>query len=399
MNYSVVPVVPGVDLFTHSRSKFIHCRIWDKQSQKYLRRTTGKLTIEEAKQWTLENLSDLFQIQPTERGGGTNSVRKLLTRYIEYQRTRLEAGEIAKATFTCYEGISSHFMKWLPENGYKKIADIKRASFIDYALTRATMDGYARNTVNNEVMYIRMWWKWLQDSEIVSRPINIPKLKGAISTKVSGEPFAEGHLEAIKVAIDEFVADKNTLISDYNRQLFALYIALLEESGARQHEVHNLKWSNVKAKETMTARQRVINTMHVPHNTKRGYRQSVFKGTAFVKISELQKEVIGEIDKDTYVFRCEDENKVVDRSTFSRYWTKIMRRLNMAYTLHTFRAHRITQLILGGTETHMVARNMGLSPAQISKTYLRFTPAEHFENLVQKDIKEKKELKVLIERV
>jgi len=56
------------------------------------------------------------------------------------------------------------------------------------------------------------------------------------------------------------------------------------------------------------------------------------------------------------------------------------------YKLHTFRSHRITQLILGGNEPALVARNLGLSVKQIEKTYLRFIPSAHFEKMVQQDL-------------
>ena len=44
----------------------------------------------------------------------------------------------------------------------------------------------------------------------------------------------------------------------------------------------------------------------------------------------------------------------------------------------------------------LVARNLGLSPGQISKIYRRFTVAGHWDSLVMKDKKPDSELRVLI---
>ena len=66
------------------------------------------------------------------------------------------------------------------------------------------------------------------------------------------------------------------------------------------------------------------------------------------------------------------------------------------YPLHTFRSHRITELIMSGVEMPLVARHLGLSPNQISKTYLRFIIAGYWDSLVRKDKKPDSELRVLI---
>ncbi len=387
-----------MDLFRNPRSRFVYCRVWDKDLQQYSRRSTGKLTVEEAREWTIQNLAELFQLKPSQRGGGTNSIRRHIIDHLEYQRKRLDAQEISEATFICYDKNARHFIRWFADNGYKRLADIKRTSLQEYALNRSTKDGMSANTINGEVTFLRMWWKWLQDNEIIVRPIQVSKLRIGVHHRTSGEAFAKGDLERIYQAIDEFVKDSNSQVSEYNRQLFALFIRLLDQSGARQHEVHQLKWKHVAVGQTQTHRERVINHIKVPHSCKRGARVSVFRGLCLLELQGLHEdnELIEGTTPSDYLFRNEQENTPVDRSTFSRYWVAIMKKMNLSYTLHTFRAHRITQLVMSGVETHLVARNLGLSPAQIEKTYLRFAPAAHYEKLVQRDVEPDKELRRLI---
>ena len=122
----------------------------------------------------------------------------------------------------------------------------------------------------------------------------------------------------------------------------------------------------------------------------------MFRGDALIELKRIQKKMCTNVSESDYIFRNEQTNTAIDASTFSRYWTVIRQKLGLSYTLHTFRSHRITQLILSGVDSVLVARNLGLSPAQINKSYLRFVPAGHWSELVQPDSKEDVELKSLM---
>ena len=113
-------------------------------------------------------------------------------------------------------------------------------------------------------------------------------------------------------------------------------------------------------------------------------------------IKELQKRMCPSSTQEDYLFRNHQTNTLIDRSTFARYWNLILDRAKMEYPLHTLRSHRITQLIMGRTQAQLVARNLGLSMKQIEKTYLRLTTAGHYDELVQNDIPEDKELERLM---
>ena len=143
----------------------------------------------------------------------------------------------------------------------------------------------------------------------------------------------------------------------------------------------------------------IINTINIPQQSKRGARQTVFRGDSLVKLRQLQKENCVNWSSSDCLFRNLQTNTCVDQSTFSRYWTAIRKMCDLDYPLHTLRSHRITQLILGGVEPQLVGRNLGVSTTQIEKTYLRFVPAGHFEKLIQQDIKQDSELRVLFNRI
>ena len=100
--------------------------------------------------------------------------------------------------------------------------------------------------------------------------------------------------------------------------------------------------------------------------------------------------------QEDYIFRNHQTNTVIDQSTFARHWGIALDRTKVSYGLHTFRSHRITQLIMGRTQAQLVARNLGLGMKQIEKTYLRFIPSGHYNELVQNDIQEDKELESLM---
>lgn len=395
-------VIPGIHLAKFARSRFLYARVYDKATQTYMNRSTGLETLPEARQWVMENLKELFQAKPTTRGGGSNSVSRLLAQHQEFLAKRSEAGEISQSTLLAYEKASRHFIRWFASRGIKKLSDIERNTLAHYGRSRVTDDGMSPNTVNLEVVYIRMWWKYLNNEEIVSRTLRIDSVQKAIENRTGGEPFAPGDLKAIHKAIEDWKKDKSKenfgkmSVSKYNKELFSLFIQLLSESGCRQHELWNRTWKDIQIGETLTNRKRMINIVSIPQKAKRGSRQSVFRGDALVKIKELQKKMCPEVTPSDYVFRSHQTNTLIDISTFSRYWSVIKVKTATDYKLHTFRAYRITQLVLSGVEPQLVARNLGLSLKQLESTYLRFVPAGHFDKLVQGDLKTDVELRMIM---
>ena len=382
-------------------------RLYRKEQRTYTNRSTGTEDLDKARAWVLSNMASLFTEKAEQRGGGANSIQRLLVEHIEHQRKRHKAGEISEATLVVYERQTAHFIKWFTANKFKRLADIKRTSLMSYALDRVNKDGYSLNTANLQVVYLKMWWTWLMDTEVVTRPITINKLKPAIENRVSGEPFAPGDLEKIYHHLDELVSTKsekkdigNNLttrsVGFYNRRLFQLFLQLLDESGCRQHEVLQMTWKDVSVKQTLSNRERVINEIRVPHTAKRGFRVQIFMGKSLLNLKKHQEEHCPNAQPEDYLFRHHQTNTLIDRSTFNRYWTSLLEKANCSYKLHTFRSYRITELILSGVEPELVARNLGLSVSQILKTYLRFVPAGHFDQLVMKEKRSTKELRTLL---
>ena len=118
----------------------------------------------------LENLSELFTTQPVQRDGGSKPIKRLLSDHLEHQRKRWKGGEISESTFVVYQKQTRHSITWFPLNGFKRLAIINRTSLLDYALNRTNEVGMSLNTANLEVVCLRMWWAWLQETEVVSRP-------------------------------------------------------------------------------------------------------------------------------------------------------------------------------------------------------------------------------------
>lgn len=157
---------------------------------------------------------------------------------------------------------------------------------------------------------------------------------------------------------------------------------------------------DVSVGETRDDKKMIVTTLSVPTDTKRGNRQCIFRGTALIDLKEIHKTMVVDPKKTDYIFRNQQTNTLIDRSTFSRYWTTIRKKTgHEQYVFHTFRAHRITQLIMAGVEIELIGRNLGVSPSEIYDTYLRFTPADHYSKLVQKDVEADPELNVIFNRL
>lgn len=396
-------IVPGVTLIRTARSQYLIARIYKRDIQQTVNRSTGCVTPEDAKNWVLQNLGTLFQEQAVSRGGGNTSIQRHLVKHVEWQRQRFQAGFIAESTYEGYAKSGRHFMKWFSIHGFKKLADIKRNSLSDYGLSRINDDGMSPNTAQFEIVFLRSWWKWLQDEEILDRPLRVNGVQKAVENRTGGEPFNDGDLKLIYKAIDEWIEEEpnkanfgNRHVSLYNKRVFKLYIQLLDESGARQHEIAGRTWKDVKVRKTDTNRKRYISEISIPHKAKRGARQTVFRGESLLLLRELHKQMCPSSTQEDYLFRNHQTNTLIDKSTFARYWGTILDRAKLQYPLHTFRSHRITQLILGRTQAQLVARNLGLTIKQIEKTYLRYIPAGHYNELIQNDIPEDKELERLM---
>jgi len=399
--YEVIEqVVPKVQLVSFGRSKYLYVRVYDDLTRNYVNRSTGKEGVPEARQWVMENLAQLFQQKATPRGGGNTSIVRLLATHLDYHQRRRDADEISDSTFVAYNALARHFIRWFPDNGYKRLTDIKRTSLQEYAINRVNNDGMAPKSVNQEVMFIRMWWSWMQSKEILNRPIEIPKIRQRVGSRASTAPFEKGHLKLLLENIGEFANDETRKTSLYNRKVFQCFINLLEQSGCRTHEVLELTWNDVNVGETRDDERMIITTLSVPMDTKRGRRQCVFRGSALVDLKSIQQSMVVDPQKSDYLFRNQQTNTLIDRSTFSRYWSSIRKKLGMEqYVFHTFRAHRITQLIMAGVEVELIGRNLGVSPSEIYDTYLRFAPADHYSKLVQKEVEADPELNVMFNRL
>ena len=396
-------IVPGVTLMKSPRSKYLIARIYKRDVQKTVNRSTGCLSVEDAKNWVLQNLGTLFQEEVVSRGGGNTSIQRHLVKHVEWQRRRFKAGFIAESTYEGYAKSGRHFMKWFAIHGYKKLADIQRNSLVDYGLDRINNDGMSPNTAQFEIVFLRAWWKWLQDEEILSRPLRVNAVQKAVENRTGGEPFAGDDLKLIYKTIDEWIESDtkkqnfgNKSVPTYNKKLFRLWVQLLDECGARQHEIHSRTQKDVKVLKTNTRRERYICQISIPQSAKRGARQSVFRGDSLLQIKALQKQMCPKTNDGDYLFRHHQTNTLIDISTFTRYWRIILDKAGLDYKIHTLRSHRITQLILGGTQAQLVGRNLGLSLKQIEKTYLRYSPAGHFDQLVQKELPEDRELSRLM---
>ena len=85
--------------------------------------------------------------------------------------------------------------------------DIKRTPLQKYALDGVDKENLKIKSVNQEVMFLRMWWSWLQSTEVTNRQLDLPKPKERVGTRSNSEPFGKGHLQLLLDTIDEWAND------------------------------------------------------------------------------------------------------------------------------------------------------------------------------------------------
>ena len=80
-------------------------------------------------------------------------------------------------------------------------------------------DDMSPNTVNLEIVCIRMFWSWLQEEEMLFRPIKVNSVPKVVENRTCGEPFDEADLKLICKAIDDWVKETPQANNFGNRDL------------------------------------------------------------------------------------------------------------------------------------------------------------------------------------
>ena len=145
----------------------------------------------------LANLQVLFAAEVDKRSGGNYSITRQLAAHLDYLEQRHKAGEIAASTLIAYQKCGRQWIKWFSINNMKKVSDIKYDSLKNYGLNRINDDGFSPNTVNLEIIYIRMWFTWLLDENLITRAPKVNSVSKAVENRTGGELFAQGDLKTL----------------------------------------------------------------------------------------------------------------------------------------------------------------------------------------------------------
>ena len=137
--------LPGVQITTNLQGGNVLVRIFKKETQSTINRSTGCRDLQEARKWLLDNFQELMGAVQVPRGGGNRSITGLISQYLEDLGNRQKAGEIAESTLKGYCKCRRYFIRWFTIQGLKKLSDIKRSSLRDYRVDRVNGDGMSLN--------------------------------------------------------------------------------------------------------------------------------------------------------------------------------------------------------------------------------------------------------------
>ena len=138
----------GLEIYAHPGRSALYVRRYDQNTQRYIRRSTGKKTPEEAQAWVLANLQLLFSSEVDKRGGGNYSITRQLSAHMDFLQQRKDAGEISESSLTNYHKCGRHWIRWFSLHNLKKVSELNTKVFKNYGLNRINHDGYAPSTVN-----------------------------------------------------------------------------------------------------------------------------------------------------------------------------------------------------------------------------------------------------------
>ena len=369
-------LVPGVCIF-----KYPHCptnwyvRVWKEDDQVYVRKSLRVSDKAEATQKVLLNLKDILSLETASSQRG-ETLRTLLVAFNEYQRERFEVTkQIRQSSFDSYEGRNRYFIEYFQRKQIRYLSQIKRNTLKDFATQRVKEDGVETGTANQDVTYIRSFFHWLQgEGKLDFEPV-VQKLGKPADERLANPPFHPADMERILQRLKDYAAEAPNEFEKYQRGLLELYIHVLLDSGARQHELLKLKWRDVERGRTNSKGQRPVTVARIPENTKRGFRKSLWTGDSMERTRAFITHWCGKPSNDDYIFRTLQEPKAMDQSTFRRRWiNQILKPLQLDYNLHSTRSQTITNMVLAEVPLPLIARNCGLSVKQIETSYLRYAP-------------------------
>ena len=385
----VTQVVPGIDIYKWApRPTYWYARCYKDERQDYVKKSLRIKDKAEALKWVLDNLREVMEWKTREEERG-ETLRALLVAFNEWQRERYEVTkQIRKSSFYSYEGRNRYFIEYFQRKNLKYLSQIKRLTMKGYATERVKEDGVETGTANQDVTYIRAFFHWLQgEGKLAFEPV-VEKLGKPADERLANPPFHPEDLERILQRMKDYAAEAPNEFEKYQRGMLELYIHVLLDSGARQHELLKLKWRDVERGRTNSKGQRPVTVARIPENTKRGFRKSLWTGDSMERTRAFVTHWSGKPSNDDFIFRTLDEPKAQDQSTFRRRWiNQILKPLELDYNLHSTRSQTITEMVLAEVPLPLIARNCGLSVKQIETSYLRYCP-EAQASLILREKKE-----------
>lgn len=377
----VTELVPGITIYRTHRSPYFYVRVY--KDNTHIKKSLGIADKAAATKEVLNNLAHYFSLE-TDAAQRGETLSRLMVQFIEFQRERAQIGEITESSFYTYQRTLKFLYHWLSDNGFKYLSQIKRNTLKDFATRRVRDDEIMISSANQDVTHLRSFFHWCQDEGKLSLEPNIPKLRDEPDKRLGNPPFLKEDLIKLYDEIDnlckEAKKNRGSISKGLNRQSkdpyittgFKYYFASLIESGMRPHEILTIKWADVTFKITRSARERSVNIIRVPMNTKRGFRITIFRGESLLAWRDAQKALVKDIKPSDYVFRGENTDISLDQDSLRRYWIDINKKLGFSYKLYSTRSHKITEMVLNDVPMPLIARNCGLSVKQIEASYLRY---------------------------
>ena len=230
-------------------------------------------------------------------------------------------------------------------------------------------------SLKNELQHLVQFLTWAAENKYLDQvpKVNIPS---SINTKTGKKTaFSDADQITITNKAHSFYIDGATELKRKRRAVFISYFMFLLNSGMRTNEAAQLKWKHVKiTKDSVTA--------YLPDLKTTGDSKESFKtgGRTIVCLPEakhwleLRKKEMPEFkNKDDYVFPT-NTNKVSKTyplmfDTFMKYCDTVNSIDDKKYTMYCTRHTYITNRLMAGVTSDMIAQNTGTSSTLIDSTY------------------------------
>ena len=373
-----------VTIFKRDRSKYYQYRFWIATDKRYMKRSSGKTNLEDAKDEALKHYYGVkSDISRGKKIFGLTMI-ECADMYLQERLLDVPKNITHERYLTVKTQINRHIIPYINQKYDKdfRAMNLEKNDFWDYARYREvrTTGKVNKVTIKNEQTTINHFIMFLYAKDYckVSKML-FPKIlirqtdigrRDTFDFPDEYNLFLVKQREWVKQSKDDYTEYYNSQVRDLN-----LFLA---NSGLRIKEALNLKWSNVHIYSKLDSKRREIHLIRVtvPKEIAKNRKERTFRCAGGNYLMRLIKNS-NFTEKDNYIFAQHNKDTPTNRYTLYRKLKELIMFTGLGktgknFTFYSFRHLYITLRLQMKVPIYEVAVNAGTDVRFIETHYSHF---------------------------